>query len=154
MKSKGRQHRYFIRAGDSLDPITIYTEDCPPSKLSSGNQGMITIVCYGEAWSASFGGIGDRNILEFVNSCDEHYLSGKLCNGLSDTETDYDKLTEGTGIDVTNPYELGLAMPELEQHLDSGWQMDMPEKPNPKYQYLMRIVLAVKKHFAEQAVAA
>lgn len=147
MRKESEHRKYFIGETKDLDPVTVYTEEFHSSE-KSGNQGMITIVCFGESWSAFFGGIGDMTLIDFINSCDDHYLANKICNGLDDTLTDYDKLTEGTGIVITNSFELGQAMPELSEHLDDDWYMDMPQKSNPKYEYLMRVVHVVKMYFS------
>src|SRR5690606_17064159 len=64
----------LINSEFKLDPVTVYLNDIGP------RQGKITIECYGQSWSAFWGGMGDRTIAEFFCSCDEHYLAGKLSN--------------------------------------------------------------------------
>lgn len=49
---------------DKLDPITVLLEDHAPSK------GEITIKCFGKAWTAYWGGTGNRTVGEFF--IDEH----------------------------------------------------------------------------------
>lgn len=62
-----------IPAGDKLDPIIVYFEDENPG------QGRMTIACYGDAWSAWWGSMGDRTVREFVAGTDPGYLSGAMC---------------------------------------------------------------------------
>lgn len=62
-----------IPAGDKLDPIIVYFEDEKPG------QGRMTIACYGDAWTAWWGSMGDRTVRQFVAGCDAGYLSGAMC---------------------------------------------------------------------------
>lgn len=56
-----------------LDPINVYWEDFSPGK------GQITITCYGSAWTAYWGAMGeDRKIRAFFLSCDTPYLTNRL----------------------------------------------------------------------------
>jgi hypothetical protein len=56
----------------NLDRITVYYHDFEPGK------GQITIVCYGEAWTAYWGAMGNRDVLKFFVECDLCYLVGRL----------------------------------------------------------------------------
>lgn len=74
-----------IPAGDKLDAIIVYFEDEAPG------QGRMTIACYGDAWTAWWGSMGDRTVRQFVAGCDAGYLSGALlqmCGG-SRRDRDY-----------------------------------------------------------------
>lgn len=55
-----------------LDPITIYLEDVAP------RQGKLVIECYGECWTAYWSGMGDHTLLQFLFSCDSHYVNNKI----------------------------------------------------------------------------
>jgi hypothetical protein len=60
-----------------IDPVTVFLEDFAPS------QGRVTLVCWGYAWSARFGAMGNTGdrpstIEDFLMSCDAPYLAGKL----------------------------------------------------------------------------
>ena len=57
----------------SLDPVFVTCEDLGEGK------GRITITCYGTAWTAYWGAMGeDRSIKQFFCDANEEYLSGKL----------------------------------------------------------------------------
>ena len=68
-----------------LDPITIIIED-----ISRG-KGKITLECYGQSWSAYWGGMGNRTLEEFFLDCDNEYLEDVLIGGtnVKRTEIDY-----------------------------------------------------------------
>lgn len=55
-----------------LDPITCYFEDYAPGR------GRITIACYGDAWTAAWGAMGNRTVREFVASVSSDYLACSL----------------------------------------------------------------------------
>lgn len=55
-----------------LDPITVVLNDVGPGA------GMLIIECYGVAWSAYWGGMGDSKIDEFLRSCNPGYIVGKM----------------------------------------------------------------------------
>lgn len=56
----------------TLDPITVYWHDYEPGK------GMVTIVCYGQAWAAYFGAMSGRTIQQFFAGSGVDYLVNKL----------------------------------------------------------------------------
>lgn len=64
-----------ITAIPALDPVTVITQDHGQGK------GKIIIECYGLAWSAYWGGMGNRTVREFFVSCDTEYLHGYLWPG-------------------------------------------------------------------------
>lgn len=66
------------------DPIVVYAEDHGPRR------GTITIRCFDKAWTAGWGGIGERNVLEFVANCDASYLLKNLVPHAERFETDID----------------------------------------------------------------
>lgn len=58
-----------------LDAITVYWHDYSLGK------GMVTIICWGNAWTCYFGGMGANTIREFFMQCGKDYLTNKLgCN--------------------------------------------------------------------------
>lgn len=130
-----------ISGAKALDPISVILEDLEPRK------GKITITCYGKAWTAYWGGMGERTIAQFFYSCDQHYL---VCN-LSDIRS---KIT-----DVNKFNEDALALDEDHEYIEDpfsdhdllirlygeDYYMCLPEKPNPDYKYLCRIILAVQE---------
>jgi hypothetical protein len=60
-----------------LDPITVVLND-----YAHGNGGII-VECYGSAWSAWWGNHGCVTVGEFVASCNDQYITGKLRNANS-----------------------------------------------------------------------
>lgn len=57
-----------------LDPIRAYFDDIGPG------YGQLTLVCYGKAWSAYFGGTGADSVQDFVMKVSKDYLVSKLYN--------------------------------------------------------------------------
>ena len=156
-----RVTKYKIYDIKRLDPITVFLEDFEKRK------GKITIECYGKSWSSYWGGMGDRDIRQFFCSCDNGYLINSLSPGLGRTVTDEDALTshskkhiiamrKGDKIDEDEARELwdevdntlGLTTDDhrlLQKVFGDEWWYCMPEKPNDDYEYLGRIVDAVRE---------
>lgn len=65
---------FRVEPTTALDQITVYWENYEPSK------GMVTLVCFGSAWTCWFGGMGGKTIQEFFASADTDYLVSKLGN--------------------------------------------------------------------------
>lgn len=61
-----------IEESGGMDRIEVYWRDYAPCK------GSVTITCHGCAWTAWFGGMGDRTIKEFVADAGVDYLVTKL----------------------------------------------------------------------------
>lgn len=143
---------------DRLDPVSVILEDIGP------HQGEITIKCYGQAWSAYWGSMGDRPIAEFFASCDVHYLAGKLSN-IRSSVVDIDGITEhakrhilrmrrekeigmfeardlfNQAGHINDPFEESKLMIMI---YGDDWWHALPEKTNIDYEYLCRIINAVK----------
>lgn len=160
---KSQCEKIVIKDIKELGNITVFLEDLGPRK------GQITIKCYNKTWSSFWGGMGDRTISKFFCSCDNHYLAKKLSDTPCDI-SDYDglrrkaKMAIGKRIkskDIT--LKIGktllwdLAECEIE-HQDiltyntltrifdtPDWMFDVPTKPNHEYQYLLRVINAVKE---------
>jgi hypothetical protein len=73
-----------------LDPVTVFLEDLGQRTYEDENkqpritkQGKITIECYGESWSAYWGGMGNRTVAQFFDNCSVDYLAGCLKRGTS-----------------------------------------------------------------------
>lgn len=64
---------FLISDAPKLDPILVFIQDF-------GGSGRIVVECYGRAWSAYFGAIGDRSMHHFLAGCHPSYLSGKLAS--------------------------------------------------------------------------
>lgn len=161
--------KLVISEADRLDPVHVFLEDIGP------RQGRITINCYGQSWTAYWGGMGDRTIAQFFQSCDEYYLAGKLSN-IRASVTDFDaiqeqakrlvlKLRRERDISLGKARELFDAVNQI-GHVDRGedlpreimeaiygddWWCRLPEKPNPEHQYLCRIINTVKAALGSNA---
>jgi len=149
---------------DALDPITVILEDIAP------RQGKIIIECYGQSWSSYWGGMGDRTISQFFCSCDNGYLIGNLSSinsmipdwgGLPDhvkkevikirRDGEFDKdqareiWDEIHWLEGVESYDGLHAYSEmLVKVFGDDWWYGLPEKENPDYVYLSRIVDSVK----------
>lgn len=144
---------------EGLDSINVFLEDLGPRR------GKITIDCYGKAWSAYWGGMGDRTISQFFCSCDEHYLAKNLSNINSEID-DYENLTIETKKEIIKKrkaHEVDIETArewfddaETIDHdnIDQGllqdvfgdeWWYCIPTKSNPDYEYLCRIIKTVKE---------
>lgn len=55
-----------------LDEVHGYFED-----IEKG-VGRVTLICYNMAWTAWWGGIGDRSVMQFFKECGVDYLEGKF----------------------------------------------------------------------------
>lgn len=152
---------------DRLDPVTVIAENFEPG------QGKITIECYGKPWSAYWGSMGTSTIHEFICSADNGYLIGKLSPNLSSSIYDEgqalidaanaqvqtlrvygnwnDALTAEMNHRIINELSNGLEGNEglLYELFGSEWWHWIPEKTNPDYDYLWRIVDAVKVGLTE-----
>ena len=62
----------MIGGDPKLDPICVYWEN------SSHGQGRVTITCYGEAWTAYWGAMGENNIKQFFLRADDDYIAHRL----------------------------------------------------------------------------
>lgn len=61
-----------IEGAQALDPVTVFFEDF------GDNMGRVTVVCYGECWTAFFGSMGRETIRDFVKTSPASYLADKL----------------------------------------------------------------------------
>lgn len=136
----------------SLDPVKVFIEN-----IAEG-QGQITITCYGQAWTAYWGGMGPQALEEFFCSCNVSYIANKLTDEdpeVVDTEA-LNEMAEKNGIasyrdDPQNDYEL------LEKLFGSDmydWYDSIPKRQNHKYAYVCRIIEAVQSALNEMRDAA
>jgi hypothetical protein len=56
----------------ALDPITVILVAYGQGK------GKIILECYGTTWSTYWGGMGDRDVIGFIDICGSDYISGRL----------------------------------------------------------------------------
>jgi hypothetical protein len=145
MKVKGTMViKYSLTELESLDPVFVTLEDPAPGK------GKITIECYGKAWTAYFGAIGDQAIHSFINSCDTGYLANKLSD-ISPRVTDFDAISEKLGFCVDRD-SLWASSADMSTAYGSDWYMDLPQTPNPDYEYLERIIKVVKEFVSQMEI--
>ena len=85
---------------ERLDPINIFLED-----FQLG-QGKLTVECYGESWSSYWGAMGDRDISEFLLSCDNDYIIRNIST-VNRSIVDYDEISKQIGYEV-NEHSLML----------------------------------------------
>ena len=136
--TKSQVEKITLSDLDSLDPVHVFFEDVAPG------WGTLTIYCWGDAWNMTWSAMGNgATIKQFLRSCNTGYIAGKLST-VPATEIDYDAISAVIGEDV-------------DEHLDDyncvltvvygeDWRHHLPQKPNPKYQYLCRVVDAVKAY--------
>ena len=145
---------------DKLDPVTVYLEDHGPA------EGTITFTCYGQSWSAYWGGMGDQTIAEFFCSCDHHYIASKVSSlpiavvdeaalhafalnavkqRLDSGEIDADEAEEIRGrIEFHGLSEVAGNEDLLCDAVGGEWWHYLPEKTNPDYEYLCRVIDTVQ----------
>lgn len=182
---------------DRVDPVSVFLEelgshtykyDDKPDRVS--RQGKIIIECYGESWSAYWGGMGDRLVSEFFTDCSVDYLAGCLKRGTSLDETvfcgerlesevkktilecrrcrgEYRAVACGLLYkddarrlwDAADDFLRDFSSPEGLMHSSTAnslltelygdeWHYEVQNRcfePNPKYQYLCRVIEAVQE---------
>lgn len=160
--SRTTVEKLMITEVPGLDPIAVIAEDFGPG------QGKITITCFGEAWSCYWGGMGEANKLtDFFRHCDEQYLAGKLST-TPEWIKDETALTEGLKkavVEQRRERDIGKARArelwEMAEGVDAydeaevcyqilgdEWWLSVPQRKNPDYLYLCKIVNAVKSALA------
>ncbi|MCU1145752.1 hypothetical protein [Stenotrophomonas maltophilia] len=58
-----------------LDPINVFVQDYELGR------GRIVVTCYGQAWCAFWGAMGNRTVMQFVAGCDVDYVAGNMLQG-------------------------------------------------------------------------
>lgn len=71
----GQVREIRIPARNNLDPISVFVQD------QAAGRGRIVVTCYGNAWQAFWGAMGDRTVMEFVAQCDADYVAGNMLQG-------------------------------------------------------------------------
>ena len=156
--------KLLVDGVQNLGPIAIYLEDFAPG------QGKITITIFDECWSYAWGAMAQGyTIKSFFLKADAHYIAKKFAPRLDDTVDDLDKLpdharkyiiqrrreeeftkTEARELyDRTDDLEVDDKS-QLDQNLmisifgGDEWWYEIPQKPNHEYEYLIRVIEAVK----------
>jgi hypothetical protein len=63
---------FTVLEAKALDPITVVLQDVAPGK------GRLIIECYGRAWTAFWGAMGDSCIEEFVLDVNAEYIANRM----------------------------------------------------------------------------
>lgn len=169
---------FTITGAERLDPVRVMIENIDPCK------GLLTITCFGESWNSYWGGMSGGTVQEFIKRVSNDYLIGCLDRQLQSVIDDDNEANlqfvkaeilrrrrEGeicalearemwdeaeNADDVKShccDYGVGNALLNLFGH-DEPWHAGWPTVPNPKYQYLERILNAVRDGLNELERAA
>lgn len=148
-----------------LDPITVILQDFEPGR------GKIIIECFGEAWSAYWGGMGTVCIDDFILREDVHYLAKNLAGTMECEIADHEAITRGlrakilrmrrdSELDAKQAREYFNEADQIESVdvlaywsgaevvLGEEWWRNIPTRTNPTYQHLCRIIETVKEGLA------
>ena len=168
---------FTITGADRLDPVRVIIENIEPGR------GLITITCFGKSWNSSWGGMGGDTVQAFFKRVSNDYLIGCLAPRLESTvDADNDanlafvkgeivKLrrkeeieayearemwNEAEGADdvKANCCDFLVGDKLLNLFGDDSWYAGWPMVPNHKYQYLERIISAVRDGLNELECAA
>ncbi|XGB23838.1 hypothetical protein KX924_14005 [Streptomyces sp. II-2-2-2] len=71
----GKVREIRIPARNKLDPISVFVQD------QAAGRGRIVVTCYGNAWQAFWGAMGNRTVMQFVAQCDADYVAGNMISG-------------------------------------------------------------------------
>lgn len=152
---------------ERLDPIRVMAENYEPG------QGRITITCYGKAWTSAWFSMGGDTVQAFFIRVSNDYLIGNFSPQLnSEVEADNDvqlnfvkkeiiRLRRDGDLSHKEARKLWgeceCAEDVIEYVCSSGvssptglfdgepWYVHWPTVPNPEYQYLERILDAVRE---------
>jgi hypothetical protein len=164
--------KHLLTELEHLDPVTVICENFGSAR------GKIHIECFGDSWSHYWGSMGDGWTLErFFCSCDKHYLAGKLSQ-IDSTRIDWDGVPEALRKAILKlRRDDELTKSEAREFFDDAsgidsefsahnnddlmssvfgeeWWHCIPDMPNPKYEYLCRIVAAVQEALRSMAAQA
>ncbi len=150
--------------------IHVIFEDCGEKR------GKVTIEVCGDAWSYFWSNTGCATIKEFFASAGEDYLVGKLSIGICSTVDDessealqkkakeYILQERKSGwLCIANArikWELAESLSDgieenrddLQEIFGDEWYNDLPQRPNVKYTYLLRIVKTIQQAIALENV--
>lgn len=163
---------FTITGAVRLDPVRVMIENYEPGK------GRITVTCYGQAWTGAWLAMGGDSVQEFIKRVSNDYLIGYFDPQLQSTVDDDNdanlafvkseiiKLRREQEIDGNEARSMWDEAEEADDvkasccnYLvgdkllnllgDDPWYANWPSVPNPKYQYLDRILNAVRVGLVE-----
>ncbi|WP_025903447.1 hypothetical protein [Tatumella sp. UCD-D_suzukii] len=163
---------FIISGVERLDPVRVMIENYGPGR------GRITITCYGKAWTGAWFAMGEDSVQEFIKRVSNEYLIGYFAPDMESTvnddndanlafvKTEIIKLrrdreimsdeARGMWVEAEDAEDvkvsccdcrIGDSLPGLLG--DEPWYAKWPSVPNHKYQYLDRIVNAVRVGLSE-----
>lgn len=165
----------LITGVERLDPIRVMIED-----FNLG-QGRITITCWDDAWVNYWGAMGNSTMAEFFQSASTCYLAEKMKTGIEREICDEEALEKGCraevikrrrerDLDKEGARDLWEEIngsdfcAHISENADlfydvfgDDWWHALPQRPNPPYVYLCKVIDAVKaalRQHAEVQVAA
>ncbi|EPX7615493.1 hypothetical protein QM091_15450 [Enterobacter roggenkampii] len=168
---------FTISDVERLDPVRVMIENYEPGK------GRITITCFGKAWTSAWFAMGGDTVQEFIKRVSNEYLIGYFDPQLQSTVDDDNdanlefvkgeiiKLRRQQEIDADDAREMWeeaegaedvkanccdcrVGEKLLELLGDDPWYAKWPAVPNHNYQYLERIIDAVRGGIVELERAA
>lgn len=124
----------------ALDPVSVFFEDCGPG------QGKLTVEYFGKALSYQWSAMGDgRDLKTFLLGTNIDYIVNKLKPfGMDRTVIDFGQVSKDIGRDVDEA-TIRSEKDRLIERYGEDWQYSLPTKVNHQYEYLCRIVEAVKE---------
>ncbi len=163
---------FTISGVERLDPVRVMIENYEPGK------GRITITCYGKAWTGAWFAMSGDSVQDFIKRVSNEYLIGYFDPGLRITVDDDNdanlifvkseiiKLRKSRDIEADEAREMWVEAENSEDVKvsccdcrigdklpgllgDEPWYAKWPSVPNHKYQYLDRIVNAVRVGLSE-----
>lgn len=168
---------FTITGAERLDPVRVMIENYEPG------QGRITITCFGKAWTGAWFAMGGDTVQDFIKRVSNDYLIGYFAPQMQSTVDDDNdanlefvkgeiiKLRRSCEIEAFNAREMwdeaegaedvksnccdfriGSALLKLLG--DDPFYAKWPSVPNHEYQYLDRIVNAVRDGLKEMERAA
>lgn len=168
---------FTISDVERLDPVRVMIENYEPGK------GRITITCFGKAWTGSWFAMGGDTVQAFIKRVSNDYLIGYFDPQLQSTVDDDNdanlafvkqqiiKLRQEREIEAYEAREMWIEAENaddvkanccdflvgdklLNLFGDDPWYAKWPSVPNHHYQYLERIIDAVRGGIAELERAA
>ncbi|EEM9676033.1 hypothetical protein GI383_19540 [Salmonella enterica] len=158
---------FIITGAERLDQVRVMIENYEPGK------GRITITCFGKAWTGAWFAMGGDTVQEFIKRVSNEYLIGYFDPQMRSTvdddndanllfvKTEIIKLRRQKEIDADKAREMwyeaenaddvkanccdyGIGNELLNLFGDDPWYAKWPSVSNPEYQYLDRILNAVR----------
>ncbi|HFU4523188.1 TPA: hypothetical protein ACGPBP_001631 [Klebsiella variicola] len=168
---------FTITGAERLDPVRVMIENYEPGK------GRITVTCYGQAWTGAWFAMGGDTVQAFIQRVSNEYLIGYFDPQMESTvDDDNDENLIFVKSEIIKlrrqleiSYEEARSMWDEAENADDvkacccdflvgdklltlfgddPWYAGWPSVPNPKYQYLDRILNAVRVGLVEMERAA